>query len=152
MKKAFTLMEIMIVVVVIGIIASMAIPRYIATIERVRAAEGIDVLSKLLESQKLYFLEHNDYADTATLRLLPMDIETYQASPAYRMEFYNWEGRYSDYNPPTTDSLACIRRVNRKVVPAQCFYSLCVDQDSNIECSNAGCNGFPCTKLGRLAY
>ena len=63
MNRGFTLMEIIIVVVILGIMASLAIPKVIGPNERVRASEGFHILSVLLNAQRSYSLENaNNYA------------------------------------------------------------------------------------------
>jgi type IV pilus assembly protein PilE len=71
-NKAFTLVEMMIVMVIIGALASVAVPSYTTHIERVRASEGVQNLTALLSSQKRYFLENSAYA--AALASLDIDI------------------------------------------------------------------------------
>jgi len=53
-RKGFTLLELIIVVIVIGILASIALPRYIRVTERARSAEARQVLGILRGSQIRY--------------------------------------------------------------------------------------------------
>jgi len=58
LKKGFTLLELMIVVVIIGILASVAIPSYSSLVERGRGAEARQVLS-YLRARAIEFYNEN---------------------------------------------------------------------------------------------
>ncbi|HOU36555.1 MAG TPA: prepilin-type N-terminal cleavage/methylation domain-containing protein [Candidatus Omnitrophota bacterium] len=47
MKKAFTLIELMIVVIIVGVLAVVAVIQYFIAVERARAAEARDILGNL---------------------------------------------------------------------------------------------------------
>lgn len=68
----FTLTEIMIVIVVIGVLASIAWPRYILITEKSRTAEAKDVLGRIRATEIGYYFEYDSY--TTNLALLPMDV------------------------------------------------------------------------------
>ena len=54
MKKGFTLMELIIVVIIIGILAMLGLPQFFRVAERGRAAEGIAILGALRNAQLRY--------------------------------------------------------------------------------------------------
>lgn len=62
MKKGFTLLELIIVIIIIGIIMGIALPRYINVSEKIRAAEGIGILGALRSAQMRYYLQFGDYS------------------------------------------------------------------------------------------
>jgi type IV pilus assembly protein PilA len=65
-KKGFTLLEVMIVVIIIGILAAIALPQYIATIEKSRSAEAATNVGTVRTSMDRYWYQTNNMS-TATL-------------------------------------------------------------------------------------
>ena len=59
-ELAFTLMEIIIVVIIIGVLASLALPQYNAAVERVRSAEGVSILENVLNSERRWAADNNN--------------------------------------------------------------------------------------------
>lgn len=69
-RKGFTLIELMIVVVIIGILAALAIPRFMQTTGKAKKSEAKTVLKQLYQLERAYFQEHDAYvagANTAAL-------------------------------------------------------------------------------------
>ncbi|MEH6564192.1 MAG: type IV pilin protein [Halopseudomonas sp.] len=66
MKKqaGFTLIEVMMVVVIIGILAAIAFPSYREYVLRGHRSEGIALLSEGAARQERYYAQNNTYADT----------------------------------------------------------------------------------------
>ncbi len=61
-KKAFTLLEIIIVVIIAAVLASLALPRFFRTIEYSRSAEAFMVLSSLRSAvQRCYVSNQGTY-------------------------------------------------------------------------------------------
>lgn len=67
-RRGFTLVELSAVVVIVGILSSTALPNYVKTIDRVKEAEVISLLSAGCMAQYVFFLEHQQFtADTRKL-------------------------------------------------------------------------------------
>lgn len=62
MKKGFTLVELMVVIVIIGILAALAIPRFLGATNKSKAAEFKPVLKQLYTLQEAYAQENNTYS------------------------------------------------------------------------------------------
>ncbi|MDD5746438.1 MAG: type IV pilin protein [Candidatus Omnitrophica bacterium] len=62
-KSAFTLVELMMVVIVIGILVSLAIPNYVRSIERSRCAVAIQNLKTMRSAALSYYNENETFDD-----------------------------------------------------------------------------------------
>ncbi|MCX7704832.1 MAG: prepilin-type N-terminal cleavage/methylation domain-containing protein [bacterium] len=67
LKKGFTLVELMVVVIIVGILASVAVPIYRANIKKAMASEGAALLGSVLTAQRIYYAEHNVYTTNKTV-------------------------------------------------------------------------------------
>ena len=57
-KKAFTLVELLVVVLIIGILAAIALPQYQLAVEKSRASEALTAVKALKEAVDVYYLTH----------------------------------------------------------------------------------------------
>jgi len=64
MKKGFTLLELIIVVIIIGILATIGFAQYTKVIEKGRKAEALFILGEIRTAEASYYLEHNAYTST----------------------------------------------------------------------------------------
>lgn len=61
MHKAFTLIELLLVVTLIGIIGAIALVRYANVTEGARSAEAYSVLAQIVSAENVHQLENNSY-------------------------------------------------------------------------------------------
>ena len=117
-KKGFTLLELIIVIIVIGILASIALPRYLRVAERSRMAEGKSILGALRGAQVRYAAEHGNF--TTDVDNLDTDMTT---------------SRYFEV-PFTVDDTDPIASVVRNAVDAGSFaYTLTIYEDGTLNCT-----------------
>ena len=64
--KGFSLIELLVVVLIIGILAAIALPQYQKAVEKSRAMEAITILKTLHDQQAFCFLEHGMESGTCT--------------------------------------------------------------------------------------
>jgi prepilin-type N-terminal cleavage/methylation domain-containing protein len=70
-KRGFTLIEVLIVVLIIGLLAVLVVPRYFGQNERGYVSEAVAMLSAIRQAEVSYYLENAAY--TATLASLDID-------------------------------------------------------------------------------
>ena len=73
----FSLMEVMIVVVIIGILAGLVYPKLEKYLKRARQTEAKTNLSAIYTAQKIYFTLHQSYADDIN----ELDLKLVQGDP-----------------------------------------------------------------------
>lgn len=61
-KQGFTLIELLVVVLIMGILASVAMPQYFKSVEKSRASEAVNVLSSIAEAQQRAYMQSSSYA------------------------------------------------------------------------------------------
>ena len=62
-RKGFTLIELMIVVVIIGILAALAIPRFMQATTKSKQSEAKQILKQVYTMQRAYRQEYGSYGD-----------------------------------------------------------------------------------------
>ena len=129
MRKGFTLLELLMVVIILGILIAIALPRYLGVVERGKAAEALNLLGTLRSSQLRYYALNDEYATS------PADLDADWTTLKY---FKTVEGADSATSP------TYIARVTRDATGNE--YMIAIDEDGNISCSG-GSSGM-CTKLG----
>lgn len=68
MKKGFTLLELLIVVIVIAVLASFAVPQYLTAVERAKRAKAQNALGLIAQAEKMYRAEQDTYVNFANGR------------------------------------------------------------------------------------
>ncbi len=61
--SGFTLVEVLIVVIIIGILASIGMPQFAASIEKAKGGEARAYLGHIQTAEKIYYAERETYTD-----------------------------------------------------------------------------------------
>ena len=126
-NRAFTLIELIVVIVVVGVLAGLAVPRFSNTIEKSRIAEAINILATLRDAQEVYKLENSAY--TATVTNLDVTI------PASK-----------NFMAPETTAGNPLAKIRRNADGYD--YTLTIDIDGTVKCTLGVAPADICTRLG----
>ena len=74
-RKGFTLVELAVVIVIIGVLAAFGVPRFLKSVERTKASEAFAYLAAVRSAQERYIAKEGKYADTVA------DLDIIQAAP-----------------------------------------------------------------------
>jgi prepilin-type N-terminal cleavage/methylation domain-containing protein len=76
-RTGFTLVELAVVIVIIGVLAAFAVPRFRASVERSKAAESFNYLASVQAAQERYHARQSTYATNLT------DLDIQMTAPKY---------------------------------------------------------------------
>lgn len=78
-KNGFTLIEVLVVVLIIGILGAIALPQYMISVERARVTSNMSVLKPIYDSALQYYSFNDEFPDS--LKKLPVSLpESYSVS------------------------------------------------------------------------
>ena len=76
-RFGFTLVELAVVIVIIGVLAAFGVPRFLKSVERSKAAEAFAYLSAVQGAQERYNAQYGTYANAVSSLDVVMPVPTY---------------------------------------------------------------------------
>lgn len=149
-SKGFTLLELLIVVLIIGILASIALPQYKKAVEKSKVSQALITLKYMRERGQEFLLNHNSWNYPLTNETvgieLPSDWEDVtedgdicQTLCSDEWCFANCTDVWGDINPRAEPSFPMAVRITKgsNVLDDGYLYALEYDQDGKLYCCNA---------------
>lgn len=90
--KGFTLIELLIVILIIGILSTIAVPMMRTNVDKAKKAEALAALGTIKTAQRLYYTEYGKYASSIA------SLNVYLKQGDLKGRYYN----SSDYSVSTT--------------------------------------------------
>lgn len=137
-NKGFTLMELLVVVFIIGILTSIAIPEYQKAVERSRSAEAQTILETLAKAEERYLMSNGAY----TNELSELDVTIPTSTKYFTMELTSEEGDF-----PFTAKM--VRTIDGVATSGNTKYELHISLDLN-SINTRSCKGteYMCRVIG----
>lgn len=132
-KQGFTLLELLIVVIIIGVMISIGLPQYFRAVERGRSSEALTVVGVLRGSQVRYYAEHGKY--TTSVDELDADYSD--------LKFFNMPTAANDTSGSTY--IASAQRNTNSYPFTGGQYTVRMKKTGDVKCTG---NANLCTKLG----
>ncbi len=152
-KNGFTLIELLVVVLIIGVLAAIALPKYLLAVEKARAAEGLMLIRQVADANKRYRLLNGGYTnDIRKLELdqdFPGELDLTTGTPTRRTKFFSIRAGAagSTYNPDGSTGIAVGRRNPNAGNGTEGYYVFTVFPEHNVYCDD-GTHDKICATLG----
>jgi prepilin-type N-terminal cleavage/methylation domain-containing protein len=128
MRKGFTLLELIIVVIIIGILATIGFGQYSKVMEKGRKSEALSILGNIRGAEAAFYLENGAY--TATLSSLY--IETLPPAGCWTSFYFSYSAAAAT---GTGTAVRCQAGGKTPNVTAANAYSLTMNIDGAVACT-----------------
>ncbi len=137
-ESAFTLFEMVIVVVILGILVSMAMPKFAKTIEDAKNKEAIAALKLIRTAERMYYIDYDEYYPHGTGGA-ENNLNTINRDLNLALESGDWT--YSITSSNSATSLSFTATAKRTLSARQ--RQITIDRDGNLTCSPSGATYCP---------
>ena len=86
--KGFTLIELIVVIIIVGILAAVAAPMMTANVSRAKRTEAVAALGMIRTAERLYYTEEKKYAAVANTAWDTGPLKNYLRSPDLNGKYY----------------------------------------------------------------
>jgi len=132
MRKGFTLLELLTVVIIVAILAVIAIPQYFKAAERARATEAVNLLGMIRRAQIRYYAEHAYTTDDCSdLDVDIPDLKYFNEDSLQCIKQTNYGGTDG------TNELANIQRRSDIQNPGYGAYTLRIYENGEVMCDKS---------------
>lgn len=139
MKKGFTLIELIVVVMILLILATLAMPQFFKVAEKARAGEGVNLLGALRSSMLRYFTEYGNTSDNITNYDVELNSKYFNVN---NTQIIGGIGNWT-----SDEEIANITRNDVKRPGNVAEYTLHIDTDGDIWCTSTD-GDYSCKKMG----
>jgi prepilin-type N-terminal cleavage/methylation domain-containing protein len=81
-RRGFTLVELAVVIVIIGVLAAFGVPRFLQSVEKSKASEAFNYLSAIQSAEERYLAQNGTYASTISSLDVTLPSPQYFTVPA----------------------------------------------------------------------
>ena len=74
-RRGFTLVELAVVIVIIGVLAAFGVPKFLQSVEKSKATEAFNYWSAVQSAEERYIAQNGVYWDTSTAAPLPTTLD-----------------------------------------------------------------------------
>ena len=133
-SKGFTLVELMIVVIIIGILSAIAFPQFLAQIEKARKGEAITTMSSVRKAEQAYYAVNGSYATSFPITA---DIDDDGTDDVVMAEPSSPNFTYSI--TAATSETAYIQAARTSDTGSRMSYGVCIQSGKEKECAADTC-------------
>ena len=142
-KSGYSLAEIIVVIIMLGVIAAASLPKFNIAVEKTRLSEGVQILEALNNAQHLWKFKNGNYLILSAGTSFPPDFEiTIPKAKTFDISTITLP------NSTISTGVPVIATIRRFVVPDVYDYTLTIDTGGIIGCIDGTTVAGVCNKLG----